>query len=297
MIDVDVLCIGVTSYDLVFSVDHHPATDEKATAKTFMSCGGGPAANAALTVARLGLKAAFCGYLGNDIFGDLHFREFQASQINTDLLIRGEKATPISTILIKPNGERSLVNYRDSRPLTVDQINSSLLNPKVILFDGHEPEISLHFMQRAKKSNIPTILDAGSVNPGTSLLYNKVDYLVCSEVFAREITREEDPEQALLVLSGKNPNVVLTMGEKGLLWKTSRNNGRLKAFAVNAVDTTGAGDVFHGAFARCIALNKQWQECLNFSSAAAAFSCARFGARTSIPNLAEVNQLIKQQGS
>ena len=154
MTDVDVLCVGVTSFDLVFSVDHHPLADEKTLANALLSCGGGPAANAAVTVSKLGLNSAFCGYLGNDVFSDLHFKELQLANVNTDLLVRGQQRAPISTVLVKPNGDRSLVNYRSSKPLTRSDIGRIKIHPKVILFDGHEPEISFHFLSLAEKNDI-----------------------------------------------------------------------------------------------------------------------------------------------
>jgi len=295
MKDIDVLCIGVTSYDLVFSIDHHPQADEKSMADALTSCGGGPAANAAVTVAHLGLKSALCAYLGDDILGNTHLDELHSAQVNTDFIIRGKEPTPLSVVLVKPNGERSLVNYRSSKPIKADTFKTDFLNPKVILFDGHEPEISDLFLAYARGKNIPTILDAGSVNPGTRFLYDKVDYLVCSEVFAREMTTLDKPQQALQELARYNKNIVLTMGEKGLLWKTEHDSGQLDGFPVKAVDTTGAGDVFHGAFASCLTWQKTWQETLIFASAAAALSCTRLGARTSIPLLSDVESFLQQQ--
>jgi sulfofructose kinase len=110
-IDVDVLCVGHASYDFVFAVDHHPKADEKTFAEKFISCGGGPAANAAVTVSRLGFKSAFAGYLGNEYFGQRHLEEFSQAAVNTDLIVRGDSPTPVSTILAKPDGQRTLVNY------------------------------------------------------------------------------------------------------------------------------------------------------------------------------------------
>ena len=88
-LNVDVLCVGHASYDLVFSVAHHPSADEKIVADGLLSCGGGPAANAAVCVARLGFTSAFAGYLGRDLYGDNHFQELNDEGVNTQLIIRG----------------------------------------------------------------------------------------------------------------------------------------------------------------------------------------------------------------
>jgi sulfofructose kinase len=137
---VDVLCVGHACYDLVFGVDHHPDADEKAFAGNFTSCGGGPAANAAVTVSRLGLKSAFAGYLGSDFFGRQHLEEFSLEKVNTDLIVRGDSPTPLSAILVKPDGRRTVVNYKGATaPLDAASIDFSECRTQVILFDGHEP--------------------------------------------------------------------------------------------------------------------------------------------------------------
>jgi sulfofructose kinase len=141
--NIDVLCVGHASYDLVFSVAHHPAEDEKIVAEGFLGIGGGPAANASATVAKLGFKAAFAGYLGQDIYGEKHYQELLQCGVHTDLIIRGTSPTPLSTVLVKPNGRRALINYKgETSPLLSGAIDFSCVTPKVVLFDGHEPHLS-----------------------------------------------------------------------------------------------------------------------------------------------------------
>jgi len=296
----DVLCVGTASYDLVFSVSRHPAADEKMFADDFLECGGGPAANAAVTAARLGYRAAFIGYLGKDIFGEKHLSEFQREHVNTDYIVRGNAATPLSTILVKPGGDRTVVNYnRQSLPIGCADIAADVLEklrPAVILFDGHEPVISPKLADAARETGIKTILDAGSVFDGTVSLMNRVDYLVCSQKFARDYTGETDAEKALVGLSKHNTNVVITLGGNGLIWRTPLGKGEMPAFQVNAVDTTGAGDVFHGAFAVCVAAGLEWDATLSYAGAAAALCCTKTGARTGIPTGEEVTGFLKRTG-
>jgi sulfofructose kinase len=124
--DVDVLCVGRASYDLVFSLDHHPEADEKTLASRFFSCGGGPAANAAVTVSRLGYTAAFAGYLGDDFYGQKRFQEFQEEGVLTDFVVRGPSPTPLSAILVKPDGRRTVVNFKgNTEPLGASAIDFS----------------------------------------------------------------------------------------------------------------------------------------------------------------------------
>ena len=294
-INVDVLCVGHASYDLVFTVDHQPDADEKTFAEKLISCGGGPAANSAVTVARLGLKSAFAGYLGNDIFGERHLVELKQATVNTDLLVRGDFPTPLSVILVKPDGRRTVVNYKGATaPLPADSVDLSGWHPRVILFDGHEPDVSQVLIQTFKGRGISTVLDAGSLHRGTLQLLEAVDYIVASQKFAREYSGSEDPQEAAHKLGQFHSAVVITLGEAGLFWKTLDSSGSLPAFSVDAVDSTGAGDTFHGAFAAGLAFGMRWQELLIYASAAGALCCTRYGARPGIPAAGDVAEFLKQ---
>ncbi len=290
---VDVVCIGHASYDLVFAVPHHPGEDEKCVATAFVSCGGGPAANASVTVARLERSAAFCGYLGADIHGEAHFSELEKEGVETAFIRRGDAPTPLSAVLVKPDGKRALINYRgETRPLAGDEIALDRLDAGAVLFDGHEPHLSLRWLERFRRQGAATVLDAGSLHTGTRELMFAVDYLVASRKFASQWLGRDDPWVALDRLAEKSPAVVITLGEAGLIWRRGGDRGRLPAWAVEAVDTTGAGDTFHGAFAACVADGVGWEDSLRFASAAAALCCTRMGGRPGIPTRAEVETLL-----
>lgn len=282
---IDVLCLGHAAYDLTFAVSHHPAPDEKSVADSLVSCGGGPAANAAVAVARLGGRSAFAGYLGRDVYGDLHLAELQAAGVDTRLVVRGADPTPLSVILAKPDGRRSLVNYRgDTRPLPSDVIDPTIFQPRVILFDGLEPDASLPAARWARAQGIPSVLDAGSVHRGTMALVDQVDFVVASAKFGLEYSGAPDAETAVSYLARMAGTAVITLGEHGLVWQKGAAMGKLPAFAVTAVDSTGAGDAFHGAFAYGLAAGFAWPELLRYASAAAALCCATIGARVGLPS-------------
>ncbi len=292
---VDVLCVGLAVYDLTFAVPVHPPLDDKTRASSLVSCGGGPAANAAVTVARLGRNAALLGYLGNDIYGDNHYRELQEAGVDVHLVQRGSIPTTLAVILVKPDGKRSIVYYRaKDQQLFYKVIDLEGINPRMMLFDGHEAPLSLPLAIYAREHGIPTVLDAGSLHPGTQELASQVDYLVCSEKFARQVTGQEDALQALEQLIAYAPSVVITLGERGLIWKNTDGEGSLPAYQVGVVDTTGAGDIFHGAFAACLATGYEWGYTLRYASAAAALSCTRRGARLSIPTGQEVEDFLSR---
>jgi len=290
---IDVLCLGHASYDLVFSVPRHPGSDEKTVADNLLGCGGGPAANAAVTVAKLGFHAGFCGYLGNDVYGDSHLRELQAHGVDTSLIVRGNSPTPLSAVLVKPDGQRALINYKgETKALHGDSIDFADILPKVVLFDGHEPHLSLALLNRIADTAIPTVLDAGSLHDGTLALMGRVDYLVCSEKFALQYAGDENA--ALIRLGELAPVVVVTLGERGLIWRRGSETGNLPAPPIDAVDTTGAGDAFHGAFAAAVAAGMEWILLLRYASAAGAFCCTQLGARPGMPDMRQVQALLEK---
>jgi len=296
----DVLCVGFACYDLTFSVDHHLGPDEKGRATALLGCGGGLAANAAVTAARLGFRTAFAGYLGNDLYGSEHLREFHESGVDTSLVLRGAPPTPLSAILLKPDGARTLVNYREELPtLPADAVDLTVNPPGAIHFDGHQLPLAVPLIQQARSLGIPTVLDADSVNDGTTALMGLVEFLVASERFGHQCTGCEDSLEAAIALRGYAPTVVITVGERGLVWHSRADSrfgpgqGRFPAFAIEAVDTTGAGDAFHGAFAAGLSAGMGWEELLRYASAVGALCCTKRGARIGIPTGAEVGAFLQ----
>ncbi|MDD5035696.1 MAG: PfkB family carbohydrate kinase [Methylococcaceae bacterium] len=289
----DVLCVGHASYDLTFSIPHHPSADEKIFADNFQSCGGGPAANAAVIAARLGCSAAFAGYLGDDLYGEKHLQEFVREGVDVRYIARGDSLTPLSAVLVKPDGLRTLVNYKgESRQLREDAIDLSCIRPRSMLFDGHEPLLSLPLAERARRQGIPTLLDAGSLHEGTRALMDRVDYLVASEKFATQWLGRSDPQEALARLNEVAPVVVITLGGRGLVWRKDGETGEVPVFPVTAVDTTGAGDALHGAFAAGLAVNMAWPQLLRYASAAGAICCTKMGARPGLARAAEIHAFL-----
>ncbi|MCB0083060.1 MAG: carbohydrate kinase [Caldilineaceae bacterium] len=284
---VDVLCAGFACHDLVFDVPHHPGADEKVRSTALLNCGGGLASNAAVTAARLGCRTAFAGYLGNDVYGDFHLTELQADGVDTDWVIRGSEPTPLSTILVKPDGLRTIVSYRgNSEGACAGQYGLSSLRAKSILIDGNQFAFAEELTAHTRAHNIPVVIDTDALRPQTAALVEQVDYVVASERFAEEYGGSA--EAGLAQLATVAPNVVVTLGHRGLIWQRGTERGRVGAFPVNAIDTTGAGDAFHGAFAAGLAQGMEWEALLRYASAVGALCCTKVGGRVGIPTAAEV---------
>jgi len=289
-----ILCIGHSSVDLILRVDGFPREDTKSLATERNLSGGGPAANAAALLGFWGVPVAMAGPVGRDLFGSFAVQELDEYGVDTRGVIPCKGyPTPVSAILVNAaSGSRSIVNHRSAED--VYSLPESLLgcDPGVLLFDGHSLDAALDAMERWPEA--ATVLDAGSLRGATWELAERVDYPVASADFASAMLGEglDSPEQvfrALELLQKRNGTcAVITLGEKGGVWALGDRRGGYDALSVKAVDTTAAGDIFHGAFAYGLFQAWDLDKILRFASCAAGISVGRYGGRTSFPALEEV---------
>ena len=300
----EVLCVGHAAYDLSMFVEKFPAENSKAEIEKLIESGGGPAANAAWLLTMWGMPCAFAGLVGDDHYGQCIRAELEAAGTDVSLLESlPQHATPVSVILInKRNGSRTVVNRKlPGRALKLNATALASMSPKVLLFDGHELDASLAALQAFPEA--VSILDAGSWREGTAVLAENVDYLVASERFARQATNcaelhDDKTRRACMgQLRERFPKtVVVTLGEHGLIVDDGSGFRHLPAFLAQAVDTTGAGDIFHGAFAFAVARSMPLWESLRFASMAASLSVRKPGGRASFPPLPKVQEALTHAG-
>jgi sugar/nucleoside kinase (ribokinase family) len=291
---VDALCIGHACWDLCMFVDGYPAENTKGETDALSESGGGPAANAAWLLGRWAIPTALAAVVGDDDYGRRAAAELGSAGVDCRLLeARPGHVTPVSFVLInRANGSRTIMNRKvAAAPLRLSRQSLRGLNPRLLLFDGHEPEAAFTAME-AFPSAI-TVLDAGSFREGTAALARRVQYLVCSERFAAQatgLTRIRTCWRSCLRhLRRLNPNViVVTLGERGLAFDDGQRQGRLDALRVKAVDTTAAGDIFHGALAFALLRSMNLGEALQLATVTAGLSVQRPGGRPSVPALSEV---------
>ena len=300
---VEVLAVGTTCYDLSVFVDGYPRENSKLEIYEMLEGGGGPAANAAYLLSCWGVNCAFAGLLGDDSYGQRIRAEFQAAHADVSLLeVQARHSTPVSIILVNTrNGSRTIVNRKAMRAaLDLGAEHLAELRPQVLLFDGHELNASRLALDQCRGA--VAILDAGSLRPGTRELSARVDYLVAAERFALQMTGLPDlttPEnwreclRRLREVARPEAEIVVTLGEKGLIFEAEGSCGRLPAYPVRVVDTTGAGDIFHGAFAYGVLKNLRLEHTLKLASMAGALSVQKRGGRQSIPSLADVRKALR----
>ncbi len=296
-----VMCVGLglCAMDYSYLVDKYPRLDDKVDASGFSRQGGGPVPTALCVLAKFGVSTAFLGKCGQDHEGKLIKDELARFGVNIKgLILDADSRTPRAFVIVDgETGKRTVILDRtESSVMAPDELNIGLIQKaKFLLIDGREPDSSKTAAILVKKAGGEVILDAGSQRKNIGDLLSHVDHLVASNRFSMEFTQELDPGKAALNLAHMGfKSVVITSGHKGCVAATA--DGELfqhEAFKVDVVDTTGAGDVFHGAY--IYGLTNGWEipQILKFASAAAALKCTRLGGRRGIPDLEEVEALIQ----
>jgi sugar/nucleoside kinase (ribokinase family) len=299
---IDVLCVGHAAYDISFFVDQYPQENSKCVTEVLQEDCGGPASNAAYLLSKWNVACAFAGLVGDDLYGHRIADAFRLVGTDISMLqLSPGHVTPLSVILVNNrNGSRTIINRtRKEAAFQVDFRNWGNTIPRVLLFDGHALEASLSALDVFPHA--VSILDAGSWREGTATLAGKVDYVAASERFALQATGLQDlhtsehRRHAVSVLSDRfATTVIVTLGENGLIADDGGGFFHLPAFPAETVDSTAAGDIFHGALAFAVRESMPLQDCLRFASSAAALSVQVRGGRASIPTLDQVWQLMRQ---
>ena len=294
----DVLCAGLVCVDLVLEVPHHPAPDEKLRAASRLVAPGGPAAVAAAQVARLGGRAAFAGLLGDDPFGRLLRASFLTEGIDTAALqVAPGFETPLAAILVKPDASRAVVSHRPAPPAESAATPPAFPRARVLLADGHRPEWNAALIAHARAHGIPLVLDAGSPSDSVRELAAAADHVVASEAYARALLGGRDPadrDADLASLARPEATVAVTLGPRGVAWQTPFARAVRPAPRIQAIDTTGAGDAFHGAYALGLALGRPRSQMLRQASAAGALACTRPGAWPALPAAPELAAFLNR---
>lgn len=289
-----ILCIGHAAYDITIPVDDFPIENTKNRITERVECGGGPASNAAYLLAKWKMDSYFAGVIGNDVYGNRILNEFNEIGVHTNFLQINQNLTTTSSFIIanRSNGSRTILTHRPTemkmRDFEVD------IEPSVILMDGQEVEMSKKMIKQFP--NAITIIDAGRPKEGIIELAKMVNYLVCSKDFAEAVTQIKidyndvnSLVQVFLKLKEEfQNNIIVTLEEHGCLYEKENLIKRMPSIRVEAIDSTGAGDIFHGAFAYGIANKFEIERTLKYANIAGAISVTRVGGRFSIPTLEEV---------
>lgn len=293
--------VGACVYDTLAVVEKYPAEDTKIKAEKTVVSGGGPVATGLVAAAKLGADCAYLGALAADAAGDYLMSDFNRYGVSTEFIERADGVSFTSTILLSlTSNTRTCVFDRgtvSNYPLTEKQ-RKAVAQADVLMVDGNNLESAIEAAEIAVKHGVKVLYDAGGLYEGVERLLPYSDYLIPSIEFALKITKTESVEKAAEILFERySPRaVVITMGDKGGLIYDGKKAERYPAFNVKAVDTNGAGDVFHGAFAFFLSMGLKPDECARYSSAVSALKCTVTGARAGSPNLTLLKEFLLSRG-
>jgi sugar/nucleoside kinase (ribokinase family) len=275
------LFVGMVTLDLIYLSAKLPDNNQKIIASDYTVTAGGPATNAAVTFSYLGNRATILGVVGTHpitqlIRGDLEGH----GVVIADLDSTATEPPPVSSIIVtEATGDRAVISLNakkiqaSSEQLPAD-IDSGV---DLVLMDGHQMAVGCAIAQLAKNKNIPVVIDGGSWKPGFENVLPFVDYAICSANFYPPGCSSSEEVMAYLAAEGI-PHIAITRDEKPIQYLSQGVSGQIPVAQINAVDTLGAGDVFHGAFCHYI-LRQNFTDALTAAIKIASRSCQFFGTR------------------
>ena len=284
-----VICLGLSALDQIWRVPKFfSGGSQKIRSLEYSTIGGGMAATAAVTVARLGGDAAFWGRGGEDAAGRemrdaLSERGVDVSQFR--LFPNGQSS--VSGILVDSSGERQIVNFRGRFPEPADWLPLGEVGAaSAVLADPRWLAGAAALFKAARAKAIPTVLDAEVADPDAfETLLPLTDHAIFSEPALSGFAGSADDAALARIAKFGCGITAVTRGADGVTWTENNMTHHHPAYAVDAIDTTGAGDVFHGAYALAIGVGLPAADAMSFASAAAALKCTRPGGRAGIPTL------------
>ncbi|WP_413701880.1 PfkB family carbohydrate kinase [Psychromonas sp. KJ10-10] len=296
-----IACLGITVLDRVQRVSELPTTGGKFVANDYFEIGGGPVATASVAVAKLGKKVDFIGRVGGDSVASTMLTELSDYGVNVDKVVHIKQATSaFSAVLVDDHGERMIINYQDktlSRDIeALKSIDFSVYS--TILCDVRWPEGAKYALQQAKKYSIPSVLDADLSPDSIDELVQLADHVAFSEPGLAKLTQTDDPIAGLKIAQQKTKGMVyVTVGASGCYWLENNEVNHQQGKVVEVIDTTGAGDVFHGAFAVAVSEGMETRQAVIFSNTVAALKCTKLGGRAGIPSRHTVEEDINSSSA
>ncbi len=295
---VDVLGIGLNATDTLLLVKEFPPYAGKVPFEKELLSPGGQVATAIVACAKLGLKTKYIGTIGDDLRGDIQRESLEGTGVDTSgLIVRKNCPNQTAYILIdERTGERTVLWQRANclRLNPIEIREEDIASARMLHIDGFDIEAATCAVELAQQHGVAVSLDVDSLYPGFEPVLRHVDYLVAGSGWPAKWTNEQDPFEALAKLQREYGMRLasMTLGDQGSLAFYGGEWFYSAAFEVVCADTTGAGDVFHGAFCAAILEAMPMERALEFANAAAALNCTAVGARGHVPVRSEIDALI-----
>ncbi len=298
MASFDVVGVGLNATDTLLLLPHFPPYAGKIPFNQEILSPGGQVASAMVACAKLGLRVKYIGTVGDDERGRVQIESLQGSGIDlSDVQIRKNCPNQTAYILIdQKTGERTVLWSRPNclRLDPSEILEEQITGARLLHIDGHDTEAVAKAARIARDHGIPVTVDVDTIYHGFDEVLECVDYLVASSEFPVQWTHEPNPLRALEIIQKqyKMKVAAMTLGAHGALALVDGQFVYSPAFVVNCADTTGAGDVFHGAFCYAILQGMPMRESLDLANAMAAMNCREIGARGGIRTLQEAHALM-----
>ncbi len=293
---VDLVGVGLNATDTLIHLPHFPARGSKTEYTTELVQPGGQVASAVIACQMWGLNTRYVGKLGDDAAADLHEREFTRCGVEWHTVRVPGASSPKSLIMVDAEGERTILGRRDDRLCLrpEDLRREWVTSARVLLIDGHDVAAATLAARWARAAGVAVVADLDELYPGVEDVIADVDYLIVSRDFPSRFTGERDLSTALQQIRQRFGCrlTAATLGTHGVLAWDGDKFHHAPAYRVPAVDTTGAGDLFHAGF--IFGLRQGWPTArqLDFSCAAAAMNCTAQGARGGIRSVDEIERLM-----
>jgi sulfofructose kinase len=291
-----ILVSGAAALDFVFNLDVMPTRPEKYQAKEASIQGGGSSANAAAAVVALGGDVRFCTRIADDQIGAMIVASLEDAGIDSAFARRfAGRRSSFASIYIDAAGERQIVRFRDpNMPADSTWLEDAAEgNFDAILVDTRWPEAALRLSRIGRARGIPVIIDVEApIGPARAAIEG-ASHAAFSEQGLRDWAGHGDHRQALTDFVARTGGFAcVTLGSEGVAWKDPAGEGMVASYAIAAVETLAAGDVWHGAFGLRLAEGATAVEAMAFANAAAALKCSRAGGRKSYPTRREVEVFL-----
>lgn len=275
------LFVGLITLDLIYLTPTLPHSNQKLVASNYTIAAGGPATNAAIAFQSFQNSGRLMGVIGTHPIGQLVLADLQQWAIDLiDLAPQQTEPLPTSSILVtEATGDRAVISinavHTQAQP---EQIPAHVLDGvEIVLIDGHQMAVGREIVQQAQQRGIPIVIDGGSWKPGFETVLPYATYAICSANFHPPAC--ETTEQVLDYLQALGiPYVAITQGAQPILFCEPTTQGEIPVAPITAIDTLGAGDIFHGAFCHWI-LQTNFQAALSQAAIVASRSCEKFGTR------------------
>lgn len=294
-----VFVIGSLNIDIVFTVNHLPKMGETLKSTNFMISEGGKGNNQAIALAKQNANVYMVGSVGNDEFGKRLINVLNENKVNTDYLNIVNKNTGIASIYLFEGDNQIVLDSGANYEITKEQIDNSYnaANPGDLVVLQLEIPIDIveYALMKANEKNLVTILNPAPATKLKEEMYKYIDFIIPNEIESYMLTNQEELNDRIDYFKNLGvKNVIITLGDKGVIYSYNNIINQVNAFKVKAIDTTAAGDTFVGILTASLANNLEFEVSLKRAIAGSAISVTRLAAQNSIPTKLEINEFLNK---